>query len=433
MSAHYDFLVIRFNDPRPIAKGFVANTSFQWNNDAQTIFAFGWKLSDLTETGNIEKAIICGTPVSLEHGISPAQLINKGDYSKLAGPFACLSGFDDDNLEIISDPWNLQPLFRFQSAKGDICGTRADLVALAAEKLGYQDAQLYVPCVRQMVLLGQADRAQTAFRNVYVVPYGTKVIVKSDGIRFPKYWNADWRVEPLTKSKAREKIADIVEGQINALKNLARLSAHPLEIDLTGGKDSRTILAMCHKGGLLKDVQFLTQGLPTFPDVILGTHIARALDLNYVVTDWLPPLHDWETETRLRTLEGFGRRGSLEGVLPKPGKTWRIKGFLGETWRTCYPNRPDPKSMNAVKNFHRSRLVRRQKFFKPSHFNASLERSENRLEEYLKWWPRVQDITEMEYTTQHQKVYYSGRVRSFDRVFCHYTNRKPINLLTLSG
>lgn len=418
MAGNQDFIAIWLPTGKKLPIDFARNTSFSWTNRTGNLHVFAWPVEKRAETKHRRKNhLVCGTPVSRVFGKSIDTLISDGDFENIAGPFAILKIKQNQTVEILNDAFGIHPLFWFQDEKIKICGTRADIVAHAASALSSYIPSLNIGCIKMLVVLSQAEGNQTAIQKINVVPFGHKISLDQSGMNHKRYWPIDWRQPPESQANVRENVLRIVDGQISALKNLVAQSEYPLEIDLTGGKDSRSLLAMCHKAKILDKVVFLTQGVESFPDVKIASNIAKSLDLNYVVTDWLPPLNPWEEECKMRALESFGRRGCMEGALPKAGNTWRVKGFLGETWRTCYPNRREPKTMEIVLNFHRSKFRSRKPFMDPLEFQKQLDKSEARLHRIHNRGNPLSNITDIDFITQYQRVSFSGRIRNFDRVF----------------
>jgi len=418
VGAHQDFIVISLKPGKTLPDGFADKANTHWSMGSVQLLAWAVNSSnnDLTDPSNKSaKFVLCGTPVSSVAHQTAADLIDRGQLAGLVGNFAIATQIGPVAISLLNDPFGLQPLFWYKGKSCSICGTRADLVGIAAEKIDGLELQLNLDCIRQMTILGQAEGQKTAICQVDIVPYGHEVFFNNSGMTSARYWPAIWRQDMKDKTKGLKELHDIVDAKIQMFRNLVKRSNSPIEIDLTGGKDTRTILAICKAAGILKDVVFVTQGAESFPDVIIASHIAKTMDLNFVNTDWLPPLYEWETEIKLRSLESFGRRGGAEPALPRPGKTWRVQGIFGENWRTYYPGRPEPNSPDDVLSFHSRKFTWRAPFFKSKPFNAyvddSLAFQKSRMDEGV----TLEDATDVDFIYQYARTAYAGRIRYFDR------------------
>ncbi len=71
----------------------------------------------------------------------------------------------------------------------------------------------------------------------------------------------------------------LLEELTAAVRSVANLPAKVHRADLTGGKDTRLLLALMERAGVTDRFQFRTIGPPTLPDVIVAERLARELDL----------------------------------------------------------------------------------------------------------------------------------------------------------
>ena len=120
------------------------------------------------------------------------------------------------------------------------------------------------------------------------------------------------------------------------------------EIGLSGGKDSRLILGGCLYGNLVRDVNFVTNGVDVHPDVVVARELAAEFGINHKVREPPParpvdpdqvlneliPRHIAFTEGTLNLFDLQGR--GVQGGAPV------IHGLNGENFRSVYdlPDHP---------------------------------------------------------------------------------------------
>jgi hypothetical protein len=118
-----------------------------------------------------------------------------------------------------------------------------------------------------------------------------------------------------------------------------RALAEPVELSLTGGKDSRLVLAALVRAGV--PVRAKTHGFPEHPDVTVAAEIARRLGIEHVVREPATPDKKIDVATRIRAtvLVADGMLSAFENVgRPdhSPGLVITAGGHGGELLRGGY-------------------------------------------------------------------------------------------------
>jgi asparagine synthase len=118
-----------------------------------------------------------------------------------------------------------------------------------------------------------------------------------------------------------------------------RVIGSPIELSLTGGKDSRLVAAVLVAAGI--PVRAKTHGFADHPDVVVATEIARRLGIEHVVTEPAAPGQRTDLAARLRAtvLVADGMLSAFENVgrpdpIPSPAIT--AGGHGGELLRGGY-------------------------------------------------------------------------------------------------
>jgi hypothetical protein len=132
--------------------------------------------------------------------------------------------------------------------------------------------------------------------------------------------------------------AAVASALTEAVAPLRRIGS-PVELSLTGGKDSRLIVAALVVAGI--PVRAKTYGFADHPDVVVAAEIARRLGIEHVVTQPAAPGQRTDLVTRLRAtvLVADGMLSAFENVGrpdPVPSPTATAGGHGGELLRGGY-------------------------------------------------------------------------------------------------
>ncbi len=130
---------------------------------------------------------------------------------------------------------------------------------------------------------GTLQGEHTGFEAVRVIPQGS--IVHLARGRAPR--THTWSTMPWWVDGPEVDLDTAVERSLVRLRAGVRLLASPGEqravCELTGGKDSRLVLALLLAEGLAHEVEFRTWGPPDLPDVLVATRLAERYGLDHRV------------------------------------------------------------------------------------------------------------------------------------------------------
>ena len=188
---------------------------------------------------------------------------------------------------------------------------------------------------------------RTGYTNVRTVPNGIYVDVSPDHGAQRRTWSPlPWMDEPDVQSD--EAIVDAVRASIaEDLHAIARLPATEHTTGLTGGKDSRLILAVALGEGIADEFMFRTRGQPALPDVVIARQIAERFGLPHEWGFPKPAASQVPYVERLRSLvrDTSGMLNIWDEVRrDPPDGTLEVTGLCGEVMRTNYLRTGDLKS-----------------------------------------------------------------------------------------
>ncbi len=229
------------------------------------------------------------------------------------------------------------PVFYAETPELHIVGSRALLVHLAAQPT--ERIEHDVLALQTMIRQGFFLSDETPYKGVTALRPSSRLDVR-DGRR--TITETPLPEAAAVPGSARSKRAAITELADALLATVAPLrdGGEPVNLALTGGRDTRILAALLHAARV--PFRVTTNGLDTHPDVILARRIAALLKVEHTVI--APPQtaqqdavlvehplsRAWET---LRTCEGMtSAYESIVGYLPYSGKA-TMSGQSGETLR----------------------------------------------------------------------------------------------------
>ncbi|GAA3584168.1 hypothetical protein GCM10022419_077480 [Nonomuraea rosea] len=229
------------------------------------------------------------------------------------------------------------PVFYAETPDLYIVGSRALLVHLIAQPVDRIDHD--VRALQTMVRQGYFLSDETPYQGVSALPPSSRLTVR-DGVRtitetpLPQAAPA-----PGSARRRRAAIGELAEALVATVAPLREL-AEPVNLALTGGRDTRVLAALLHAARV--PFRATTNGLDPHPDVVIARRIAARLNVPHTViapaqtarrdAELVPhPLNRaWET---LRTCEGMtSAYESIVSYLPYSGKP-TMSGQSGETLR----------------------------------------------------------------------------------------------------
>ncbi|MBV9951244.1 MAG: hypothetical protein JO291_04795 [Acidimicrobiia bacterium] len=250
-----------------------------------------------------------------------------------------LVAFDEAGTGFVTmDPLGFHPLFWSAVGEVTVVGNRADLVAQVAAHQSGRPAGRDVMTAAWMAFAGRPPDDRTGFEDVTLLPQYTTAHI--DHGRVVKVTREPFHLcspdLPLTDP---HDIAELLTADMTSvLRQAIARSPGPPELELTGGKDSRGVLAVAVAEGLAPALVCSSYGPETLPDVQVSRAVARSCGLRHVDTSDRHFLGAW-TYSLVERFERHVQRtcGTSELGLanePPPPGPLSIAGLLGEVYRS---------------------------------------------------------------------------------------------------
>ncbi|MBI4728922.1 MAG: hypothetical protein HY775_05395 [Acidobacteria bacterium] len=344
-----------------------------WTNDPGTVAYVGWQAA--TWRAGIgshwhvgEDALTAWSGLVLPRGSawprSGSWAAGLADLYRRRGPLECLEDLVgihttcrlacDGEGTIVSDPWGIGTLFWAEDGDVVAVSNRTTLAARAVSARPERDplGMGWLPFV------GYIIGSSTGLRGVSVVPHGAYVRINRSGRAEVAHWNrAVWMGEEgVPREELLRRVRDDLLGNV---ASLVGIPAAERKAGLTGGKDTRLILALLFEAGALGSMSWVTTGLPHHPDVIVARELAARLRLDHEVEE--PRPLGLGTEELLDAVRAdaymftgmlgswnLKRRGSRQ-----PADAVVFSGVFGETLRAFYTKNRTLGSWEEVERYFR--------------------------------------------------------------------------------
>jgi len=261
---------------------------------------------------------------------------------ELRGVFSLVSLATDGDGVVASDPLGLSFTYVGEDPTSTVISSRAALVAAAITPPGAR------PALDALGVCGLAYSAcrigdRTGFAGVRTLGAGTVVTISAERgaevVDQPPPW--------MTGDRDGETALDVVMDEISEIvtSTLTLPASRPIA-DLTGGRDSRLVLAAALHAGVADRFTFRTDGPPELPDVQVAERLARDLGLSYESSLRMPAGHR-RYEERLHTFVEVtgGITNAWDVKAPTGGfGAVRLSGANGECLRAQAVLDPPPLS-----------------------------------------------------------------------------------------
>ena len=263
----------------------------------------------------------------------------------VAGEYAIARLHADGTLEAFGDPAGLQQLFHAEDGRPILANRAAFVAALRGDRQPDRDSALWLGTIGYRIGTASGWRGvrqldQAAFLTVD----GTGTYVARRALALPPERGFD--------------DALLAEG-LDQAKVAIRLAAGdgPLDLPITGGKDSRVVLAIALAAGLRDRLTLFTRGYAGHPDVEVGAAIAGWIGVPHrreppLGSDSPADLGPQAFLARLRTIafQTDGGMGGWDNVFGADiGRGTIVSGHLGEVLKAYAKRAPegplDPAAM----------------------------------------------------------------------------------------
>ena len=305
--------------------------SFEWTDLTGRVVVKTWP-DDISWDAHGGLRITAGWPVAVE--------------DRLAGHYARVELDQHGHGTVEQDPYGLHPLYIGQVRGITLVANRPHLVAVEIERLTGKRAERDHRFAAWLAFSGRPIGDRTGYEDVSCVPFGATVrIDPARGVRF-SLTDAPWL---LPATDIDDSCIDRIEAELIAnLRAAISAMGHTPRLQLTGGRDSRLVLALAIRAELLQDVEIVTNGKADTPDVIVAKDLATSLGLRHTLLKWgdgVVSLH--EQCAHVARVAGAVSPIDSSISLSKDGRM-TLSGFHGETLRTHWPDIPDYQDLQSV-------------------------------------------------------------------------------------
>lgn len=228
-------------------------------------------------------------PIWSEPAEWPQEMWKRGDGKEpadlrreLGGVHVSLRVGDDGDGWVSADPLGQRCLYVAERDEVLYVGSRAALVAAAISENGSPERDLRGTA--WLAFMGFRSGGSTGFAGVRSIPSNTALRLRAGR----PHWDTEAAVEvPVDDESRRRSLAEQAEVILDELGTvmravLSRSAPGPI-VQLTGGKDSRVLLAAALRAGVARDITFETIGPPKLDDVILAAKLTERFGLHHDV------------------------------------------------------------------------------------------------------------------------------------------------------
>ena len=265
---------------------------------------------------------------------------------RLAGHYARVELDQYGHGTIEQDPYGLHPLY-IGSVRGvTLIANRPQLVAVEIERLTGKSAARDQRFATWLAFIGRPIGDRTGYEDVRCVPFGAGVRIDPDhGARF-SFTDAPWLLPAMDID---DSWIDRIECELIAnLRAAIRTMGHTPRLQLTGGRDSRLVLALVVRAGLLQDVEIVTNGKADTPDVIVAKDLTTRLGIQHTISKWNDGVIDLH-ELCAHVGRVAGAVSPLDSSISLSKESrMSLSGFHGETLRTHWPNKSGFQDFHSV-------------------------------------------------------------------------------------
>ena len=235
------------------------------------------------------------------------------------------------------DPYGLHPLY-FGHVQGvTLLANRPNLIAAEVERITGETAARDRRLAAWLAFSGYPIGSRTGFEAVRCIPFGaTAHVDPGSGVKFISVC-PPWLTAEVVDIDSR---VDCIESELIAnLRAAIGAMGHVPRLQLTGGRDSRLILALAVRGDLLQDIELVTLGKSEAPDAQVAKALATRLGIPHVSGDWNDGIVDRRRLCpHVRLVAGAVGCVDSSISLSTDGRM-TLSGFAGETLRTNWPRR----------------------------------------------------------------------------------------------
>jgi hypothetical protein len=242
------------------------------------------------------------------------------------------AGKDGSSIGARTSLTRVDPVYTVELTGGVILSDRAMWAASVADRLGDFDPSHACALINAGFPLG----ATTPWRGVSALP--ASAAARADRGRLSVRAGSLGSASSLPPAAASAGASAVASALVTAVEPL-RDTGEPVELSLTGGRDSRLVAAALVTAGV--PVRARTHGFPAHPDVTVAAEVAKRLGIEHAPVTPAAPGQQTDVLARLRAtvLVADGMLSAFENVGrtdPAPSRALTAGGHGGELLRGGY-------------------------------------------------------------------------------------------------
>ncbi len=263
----------------------------------------------------------------------------------VAGEYAVVRLYADGVLEAFGDPAGLHQIFHNEGGAPIVANRAAFVAGLMGDRAPERDSALWLGTI------GYRVGIDSGWSGVRQLGQGARLEADGAGIRV--------RQHPFALPESRGFDPDLLAEGLEQAKAAIRLAAGEgtLDLPITGGKDSRVVLAIALAAGFRDRLTLFTRGYADHPDVVVGAAIADRIGAPHrreppLGSDLPADLRPQAFLARLRTIafQTDGGMGGWDNVMgAEIGRGTIVSGHFGEVLKAYAKRTPetglDPAAM----------------------------------------------------------------------------------------
>ncbi|MDD1984021.1 hypothetical protein LG197_12035 [Pseudomonas asiatica] len=203
----------------------------------------------------------------------------ESSYQKLHGEYS-LSTYNPINDELVafSDYTGLKPLFYIDNEDFTAVSNRQFLLNPICTR-DYKPS-FDLPQAASLITQGNKFGSNAIFRNVRLIIPGTYVKITHRGeIKICTFESQIWNERETPSPADYDDACESLVANFNWIRDVPALNDKPIRLSLTGGEDSRLVLAMGLNSNIRSRISTFTYGLADNPDIKVAEIVANSVDV----------------------------------------------------------------------------------------------------------------------------------------------------------
>ncbi|WP_207870419.1 asparagine synthase-related protein [Pseudomonas sp. 51_B] len=213
---------------------------------------------------------------TLQLWLSHSASINSS-FERLRGEFSVATYTSSSNeITAFSDYTGLKPLFYIDNNDFSAVSNRQFLLNPICTQ-SYKPL-FDLPQASSLITQGNKFGSQSIFDGVHLLPPGNFLRICSKGdIVITPFSSQLWDDRPIPSSSDYDDACDALVDNFNWIRDVPALNDKPIRLSLTGGEDSRLVLAMGLNSNIRSRITTFTYGQADNPDIKAAEIVASAV------------------------------------------------------------------------------------------------------------------------------------------------------------